>query len=299
MNVREILALLKQTALEWLDDKTFQLGAALAYYSVFSLAPVLVIAIAIAGFIFGESAVKDQLVHQLEPMVGNRVAQAIQDVLGYVQQSGSGVLATAFSAAAILFGALGVFGQLQEALNMIWKVKPKPDRGILGMVKDRALQFLMVLCIGAVILSLMVLNATLTTLEHLFGGVGAWQQVNLFVTFLSLTLLVALTFKILPDVDMPWRNVWIGSVLTGLLLVIGNWLIGLYLTYSSVASAYGAAGSVVVILLWVYYSSQILLFGAEFTHVYTTRYHLPVVPAENAEPVTAEDRLGHGLAPAR
>jgi membrane protein len=301
MKPKAWLELLKEAGQEWYDDGTFRLGAALAYYAVFSMAPMLVIAIAVAGLFFGEQAAQGQLVEQLEAAVGPTVARALEDSLRYAHTSGSGVLATAISIGLLLFAASGLFVQLQDALNIIWKVKPKAGRGLMGVVRDRLASFLLVLVLGALLLALLVLNTVLAALDRfvpqdeLPGGALLWRLLNLGITFGFITLLCALTYRILPDVRIAWRDVGIGAALTALLFLLGNWLISQYLTRSSVASAYGAAGSLVVILLWVYYSSQIYLFGAEFTEVYARRNGRLAGPKENAEPVTTEERTRQGM----
>jgi membrane protein len=195
----------------------------------------------------------------------------------------------------LILGSLGLFTQLQTALNTIWQVKPKPGRGIWGAVKDRFLSFLLVLNVGALLVAALMVNAALSAVSgffpefHLPGGAFLWEALRWLVSMSLLTLLFATVYKILPDVKIGWRDVWVGAATTAVLFTIGNYLIGLYLGRSSVASTYGAAGSLVIILLWVYYSSQILLFGAEFTRVYAAKYGHPIGPSDNAIPMTADD----------
>jgi membrane protein len=273
---------------KWYQDNALMMGAALAYYAVFSIAPILVIAIVIASVVFGKEAAQGQIIHELEQTVGPTLAQAIQSSLGYAYTSGSGTLATATSILLLLLATTGAFSQLQESLNIIWKVKQKPRRGVLGVLKDRFWSFLMVLIVGVLLLAALALNAALYGLSQYFsfpwvpGGIALWQGINFSVFFLLLTVLFAMVYRVLPDVKISWKEVGVGATLTAFLFIVGNYLIGLYLAWGSVTSAYGAAGSVVVILLWVYYSSQIFLFGAELIQVHAQRQGQSIEPAENA-----------------
>jgi membrane protein len=270
--------LLKQTVAEWQADKVSLWAAALAYYTAFSLAPLLVIAIAIAGAIFGEEAARGQIVGQIQGLVGQQGAEAIQTMLQNAQRPGSGgTIATLIGIAALLLGASGVFGQLQDALNNIWRVEPKPGRGVRFFIQNRVLSFAMVLVIGFLLLVSLLLSAVLAAITSFFkyllpnfAIVG--HILNFAISFGVITLLFALIYKVLPDVKIPWRYLWIGAIFTALLFNIGKFLIGMYLGSGSVSSTYSAAASLGIILLWVYYSAQILLFGAEFTKVYSRRH---------------------------
>jgi membrane protein len=302
MKLSDIPGLLKETAKQWYDDNTFQLGAALAYYAVFSLAPMLIIAIAIAGVVFGEQAARGRVAEQLRSTVGPQVADAVQEMLRSASETSSGNLAAVVSVVILLFSATAVFGQLQAALNTIWGVKPRPDRGWLDALKDRFWSFVMVLGLGLLLLASLVMSALLTAVARFWepdwlpGGVHFWQALNYLISFGLITLLFAMIYKVLPDVEITWHDVWVGAIVTALLFTLGTYLIGLYLAHSSWISAYGAAGSVIVVLLWFYYSSQVLLLGAEFTQVYANRYGRPTVDADRAVPVTREERTFHGLA---
>ncbi len=303
MNFRKYLGLLTDTFHEWSEDKASRLGAALAYYSVFSLGPLLIISIALAGLIFGKDAARGEVLDEIKGTVGEPVALALEQMLTQASNPGRGALATALGIAALLFGATGVFGELQDALNTIWKVKPKPGRGLWGIIRDRFLSLTMVLGTGFLLLVSLVLTAALSAFSAslsnaLPGGAAVWQPVNLLVSFGVITLLFAMIFRFLPDAQVAWRDVWLGALLTSVLFTIGKFLLGLYLGQSGVTSAFGAAGSLVLILLWVYYSSQILLFGAEFTRVYAERWGSGVKPTPNAEPVSTAARLRQGMAPA-
>jgi membrane protein len=288
VKLRAILGLVKDTARQWYAHDTFQMGAALAYYTAFSLAPVVMIAIGIAGVVFGRQKAQRQMLNEINQTVGPAIGKAFQDTLQYSQTTGAGTLATLVGIGLVLFGATSVFAQLQTSLNTIWGVQVRADSGMWQWVKSRLLSFAMVLAIGFLLLVSLVVSAALQALNFVLtpdshpGGVYLWQVVNGIISFSLITLLFALIYKILPDAGIAWRNVWIGAAVTALLFTAGKYLIGLYLGRSSIASSYGAAASLVVVLLWVYYSSQIFLFGAEFTRVYTERSRSPIVPADNA-----------------
>jgi membrane protein len=288
MRLKTIVGLLKDTVQEWQTDKVSLWAAALSYYTMFSLAPLLLIAIAVAGSIFGEEAARGELVAQIQGLIGKEGAEAIQSMIQNTQRSQSGgVIATIVGIATLLFGASGVFGQLQDALNTIWNVKPKPGLGWKSFVKSRFLSFAMVLVIGFLLLVSLVLSAVLAGIStfftnHIQGFAAIGQLLNFSISFGVITLLFASIYKFLPDVRLPWKDLWIGAGVTALLFTIGKYLIGLYLGSSGVTSTYGAAGSIVIILLWVFYSAQILLFGAEFTQVYAKRRGSGLRPSKHA-----------------
>src|SRR5919199_4252277 len=300
MNPQAIFTLLKQTVYEWLEDRAARLGAGLAYYTAVSLAPLLIILIAIAGFVLGRQAVEGQVVAQIQGLVGKTGAEAIQAMIASASQPKAGIIATVVSIATLLFGASGVFGALQDALNTIWEVTPKPGRGMLGMIRDRFVSFTMLLGVGFLLLVALVLSAGLAALGTFVGGLlpvpeVVLQAVNLIISFGVITLLFGMIFKILPDAEIRWNDVWIGAAVTSLLFTIGKFVLGLYLGKSSAGSAYGAAGSLIVVLLWVYYSAQILFFGAEFTQVYANTYGSRVVPSPDAVPLTPEAQAEQGM----
>ncbi|HEX7185688.1 MAG TPA: YihY/virulence factor BrkB family protein [Thermoanaerobaculia bacterium] len=289
MTFKPAFNLLKETFKEWKDDDALQQGAALAYYTIFSIAPMLIVAIGIAGLVFEREAVQGQIVQQVQGLVGRQGAEAIQTMVVNAGRHESGLLATVIAFATILFGATGVFAQLQTALNHIWDVRPKPGRGIKGLLEARAAAFGMLLGIGFLLLVSLVVSTALAALDSYMIGLlpGAemiLRAVSFVVSFAVITLLFAMIYRFLPDVKIAWRDVWIGAAATALLFTIGKYLIGLYLGNSSVASVYGAAGSLVVLLLWIYYSTQILFFGAEFTQVYARQYGSRIVPDEDAVP---------------
>lgn len=300
MNFKTVGALLKETFQEWQEDKTSRLAASLAYYTVFSLAPLLIIAIAIAGAIFGEEAARGEIVGQIQGLVGTEGAQAIQAAIENASQPDVSSVASLLSVIALLFGASGVFAQLQDALNTVWEVKEKPGRGVKGFIRKRVLSFSAVLGIGFLLLVSLVVSAVLSALNsylsNLLPGIDFfWELLNFAISFGVITLLFALMYKYLPDVKIKWSDVWIGAAITALLFTIGKFLLGLYLGRGSFASTYGAAGSLVIILAWVYYSAQILFFGAEFTQVYARRFGSQIVPDEHAVPLTEQERAKQGM----
>jgi membrane protein len=283
-----MLSLFKQTASEWMEDDAPSLGAALAYYTVFSLAPLMTIAIAIAGFFLGKEAAQGQIFDELRGLLGAEGGKAVEEMVQSANaQPTAGVVATIISVIMLLFGASGVFGQLQASLNAIWGVKAKPGRGVLGMIKDRLLSFGFILVVGFLLLVSLLLTAGMALMADWMGGLMPGSEalayiLNIVLSLSMITLLFATIFKFLPDAKIAWHDVWIGAFLTALLFTIGKFALGIYLGKSGVASSYGAAGSLIVLLLWVYYSSQILFFGAEFTQVYANRFGSRVAPADNA-----------------
>ncbi|MDB5048969.1 MAG: YihY/virulence factor BrkB family protein [Fibrobacteres bacterium] len=297
-----LFSLVKDAAAQWGNDKASRLAAALSYYTLFSIAPLLIIAISVAGLAFGREAASNQIFQQIRGLVGDSGAQAIQTMVQSASQKGSGIVGTLVGLATLLLGASGAFGQLQEALNTIWEVKPKPGQGVKGFLRSRFLSFSMVLVIAFMLMVSLVASAALAGLGGYLDRilpVPSWalQAINFLVSFAVTALLFALIYKVLPDVRIRWRDVWIGGAATALLFSIGRLLIGLYLGKSSVGSAYGAAGSLVIILLWVYYSSQILFFGAEFTKIYANRYGSHMQPTPNAEPLGEGERINQGMKP--
>lgn len=291
--------LLKQTFADWNEDKAPQLGASLAFYTALSIAPLLVILLGVAAFFFGDDAAGGQIVDELRSLVGDEGGKAIEQMIASANKPTTGAIATVLSLITLLFGASGVFGQLQSALNTIWEVKPKPGRGVWGFLRDRFLSFAMVMGMAFLLVVSLVITAALAAVSNLWSGLAesaAWlaQGLNLCVSLGLLTVLFAMTFKLLPDVKMAWSDVWLGGFITAVLFVIGKFAIGLYLGHSSMASSYGVAGSFVVLLVWVYYSAQILFFGAELTQVYANKFGSRIVPDDHAEPLTESERAQQG-----
>jgi len=285
----DAFVLLRQTFQEWLQDKAPQLGAALAYYTVFSLAPLILLLLAIVGAIFRHdpAGASNKITQQMSYFLDPSALQVVQSIAQSASQPGKSTIATIIGIALALFGASGVFGQLQDALNTIWGVKAKPSRGIWGFLRTRFLSFAMVAGICFLLLVSLAIEALLKGFSHyvqsvLPGGIAIALTVYLIFDFAVVVLLFAMIFKFLPDVEIQWRDVWIGAVMTAILFGIGKWLLGFYLGSGTAASAYGAASSLITLLLWVYYSSQILLFGAEFTQVYAARAGRAFKPSEYA-----------------
>jgi membrane protein len=283
----QLWAFLKNTFAAWSRDKVPRHGAALAYYTVLSLVPLLVVIIAMIGLIFGREAAQGYIVEQIGSLVGPQSAQAIKEMIQRASQPSTGVMATLVATVTLLAGASGVFAQLQDSLNSLWGVEPKEGRGIWGVIRDRFISVGALLGTGFLLLVSLVLSAAVSALGKWFGGrlpapEVVLQALELVISLCVVTGLFALIFKVLPDVHIAWSDVWIGAFLTALLFTIGKFAIGLYLGKSDVGSAYGAAGSLVILLVWVYYSAQILLFGAEFTQVYANTLGSRIVPSENA-----------------
>jgi membrane protein len=299
MSFKKVLPILKGTFKEFGEDNVLRLSAALAYYAMFSIGPLLVIAVGVAGLVLGQESVRHEIQQQLQSMLGENSAKTLGSMMS-AQKHGSSLITTIIGIVVLLFGAAGVFGQLQDALNTIWEVKSKPGTGIWGFIRNRFLSFSMVLGVGF----LLLISLALTTfLSAVTGSLGSKLPIsealahilNFVVSFGVITLLFAMIFKYLPDVKVPLRKVWVGAIVTALLFTVGKYLLALYLGRASTTSSYGAAGSVIVILMWIYYASVILLFGAEFTQVYTNQTGTKVVPTEHAVPVSEQQRAKEGI----
>ena len=298
-----VFQLLKATFDDWMEDNALRLSAALAYYSVFSIAPLLIIAISIAGLVLGEEAVRGQLYHQLGAYVGPQAAASVQSMVQSASKPSDGWMGAVVGFATLLLGAAGFFAQLKDALNTIWEVQAKGGAGIWGFVRARLLNFGMVLVIGFLLLTTLLLTTALAALSGYFESVVGMPAflgavLGFAISFAVVTMLFALIFKVLPDAQIAWRNVWIGAAVTALLFELGKFGLSFYLGRESTASSFGAAGAVVLLLLWVYYASCILLFGAEFTQVYARESGHAIVPAPGAAAVTEESRAQQGMAPA-
>lgn len=290
------VGLLKQTFAEWLEDKAPQLGAALAYYTVFSLAPLILVLLAIVGLIFQNdpAGAWKKITEQMSYFLDKSVVDVVQNIAQKAAQPSKGWLATAIGVLVALFGASGVFGQLQDALNTIWGVKPKPGAGILGFLRARFLSFAMVGGVCFLLLVSLTLESVLKAFSHWVqalvpGGIVIALAVYWIFDLGVVILLFGIIFKFLPDAKIHWRDVWIGAVMTAIFFAIGKWALGLYLGSGSAASAYGAASSLITVLLWVYYSSQILLFGAEFTQVYACQAGRGAKPDDRAMRVETKE----------
>jgi membrane protein len=294
------LRLLKETLRDWWEDKALRLAAALAYYAVFSIAPLLVLTESVAGMIFGPEAVRGQLDDQLAGFVGEKSAETIQSMVRSATRKTEGAWAV-FGGLTLLVAAGGVFGQLKDALNTVWEVKPRPGRRIVGFIRDRFLSFTMVLGTGFLLLVSLIISTVLAVATRHLESVlpltaVLWWLIHFIVSMGVVTMLFAMIFRYLPDVKIEWRDVWIGAVATALLFNLGKYLLGFYLGREALISAYGMAAAGILILLWVYYASLILLFGAEFTQVYARARGSKLAPRRGAKPVDTEKRHQEGLA---
>ena len=293
--VANSFSLLKQTFSEWLEDKAPQLGAALAYYTVFSLAPLILVLLAIVGLLFhNDPGAWNKLTEQMGAFLDKSGVEMVRNIAQKASQPSKGVLATVIGVLLAFFGASGVFGQLQDALNTVWGVKAKPGGGIWGFLRSRFLSFAMVGGICFLLLVSLTLESVLKGFSHwvqslMPGGIVVALAVYWIFDLAVVILLFAVIFKYLPDAEIRWRDVWIGAGMTAIFFAIGKWALGLYLGSGSAASAYGAASSLITLLLWVYYSSQILLFVAEFTQVYACRAGRGIKPGEHAIRVESKE----------
>ena len=270
--------LAKRVSTSWLDDYAPSMGAALAFYTMFSLAPLLLIVISVAGLVFGQDAARGEIAAQLQALMGDRGASAVQDLLASVQQPAEGAAATAVGVVLLFVGATSVFGELQNSLDRIWRVPARSTMvGWMSLLRSRLLSFGMIMAIGFLLMVSLVTSAGLAAMGRWWNSMlGGWYflalATNALVDFLLAAVMFAFIYKVMPRVHVQWRDVWIGAIFTALLFTIGKTLIGLYVGRSGVTSGFGAAGSLVVVLLWVYYSAQIFLIGAEFTWVYANAF---------------------------
>jgi membrane protein len=292
-----LINILKLTYQGWKEDKASRLSAALAYYTVFSLAPLLIIVIAITGLFWQRDVVQSQVMNQIEGLVGPQGEEFVSSLLSSANKPAQGIIATIVGIITLLFGALGVFNELHNALNTIWEVKEEETKGFLASVKkvifSRLLSFTMILGIGFLLLVSLVVSAGLSAVQETIGNAIPISEIllqlaNLVISIGVITVLFALIYKYLPDAEIAWRDVWLGAFVTAIFFSLGKMLIGLYLGNSAVASSFGAAGSLALLLIWIYYSAQILFFGAEFTQVYANNYGSKIVPEEDAEAAAAE-----------
>lgn len=296
MQVKQLVEIVKETAADWKADNATRLSASLAYYTVLSVAPMLVLAVSVAGLVYGEDAAKGQIAHQISGVVGAQAGQAIETVLMHAKAPEQGIFGSLIGIVVLLFGASGVFGELQASLNEIWKVAPRPGRGFWGIVQQRFFSFAMVLGVAFLLLVSLLLSALIAGIGGAFsralpGGAWVWQSFNFLFSLGIVSGLFALIYKVLPDADVGWRDVWVGALVTALLFSIGKLGLALYLGRASVASPYGAAGSFIVFVIWVYYASQILFMGAEFTQVFARHRGRRIEPSAHAVPVEVVKKI--------
>lgn len=299
-----MLNLFKDTVREWREDGAPRLAAALAYYTTFSLAPLLVLIIAIAGLVGGREAAQTQTMAQVQDLLGVEGREFVEGMIESASQTKTGLAATFLGAVTLLVGALGVFGELQNSLNTVWEVKPKPAKnwldGLRRFVIKRLLSFTMVLGIGFLLLASLIVSAALSALGEYIGTrwplADFWLGlINFLISFFVITMLFAMIFKFLPEIKIAWKDVWLGAAVTSALFSLGKFLIGLYLGRSEVGNTFGAAGSLAILLIWIYYSAQILFFGAEFTQVYAGRYGSKIVPDPGMVKLTEVERAQKGI----
>jgi membrane protein len=301
MNIKSVWSLIRETFQEWSQDKATRMAAALAYFTIFSMAPIIIIVIAVAGMIIGDNElIRQQILTQVEETVGAQAAGTVGTIIDQVAQPESTIWATIIGVGALLLGATGVVIQLQDSLNTIWEVKPREDRGIKGIIRDRVLSFAMILGLAFILLVALVINTFLSVAinfidDFLPGGGVIWQIVSFVISLLVISIVFGMIFKILPDVEIQWSDVTIGALVTAVLFMIGMQVLSLYLGGGAIASTYGAAGSLVVILVWVFYSAQILFFGAEFTQVYARRHGSQIEPSEHARRISERERENEGI----
>ena len=278
MVARDLWSVLQRAVAGWWNDNVPRMGAALAYYTLFSLAPILVVAIAVAGLVFGPEAVRGEIVGQIDGLIGHQGAEAIQAMLEGAARPSTSIPATIVGVITFFLGATGAFLELQTDLDTIWRVKPKESTSFWrALLKQRLVSFGLVLGFSFVLLTSLVVSAALAALHaymgNAFPGVAVlWEALNVVVSLVVIATLFAMIYKILPDVRLSWSDVIVGALVTAGLFTLGKFLIGLYIGTSAFASTYGAAGSVIVILVWVYYSAQVILLGAEFTREYVKRF---------------------------
>jgi len=286
-SLKAIWDLLKDSVIAWIDDKSPRMGAALSFYTAFALPPLFMIAIFIGSLVFDPTAVRSRMFSEVGGVIGEKSAQAIESTMAAQYEANKGTFASAAAIITLIITATALFVELQDALNTIWRVEAKPGRGFIDFIRIRLMSFAMVVGIAFLLLVSLIVSAALAAvsryINELTPGFGVLSVIaNGLISFIVITVLFAMIFKILPDVKIAWWDVWIGGAVTSLLFTAGKFLLGWYLGQSTIVSAYGAAGSMVLILLWVYYSAQILFFGAEITKVYAMRYGVRVRPAAYA-----------------
>jgi membrane protein len=286
--IKNILQLLKQTYTAFSNDRGLKLSAALAYYTIFSIAPMLIVLIAVAGIFYGQEAVQGKVFSQLNDFIGNKSAAQVQDILKQMQLSGKGTFAIITGVVTLLIGASGVFIEIQDSINLIWRVKAKPKRGWVKLIVDRVLSLSMIASLGFLLIVSLIVNGIVLALSAILTRflpdvtLLIIEVLNQGVTLLVLGALFSIIYKVLPDVEIEWKDVTAGAIFTSLLFMLGKYLIGLYIQSSSIASVYGAAGSFLLVIVWVYYSAAILYFGAEFTQVYAQSKGSKIKPSKYA-----------------
>lgn len=298
--------ILKNTFNGFVEDRALKLSAALSYYTVFSMAPLLLLLISLAGVFFGRDAIQGHVFAEMNGLIGAEAARQVQDIIRNMELSGKTNVTIVIGAVTLLIGATSVFGEIQDSINLIWKVKAKPKRGWVKILKDRLLSSSLIVGLGFLLIVSLLVNGALVALNDLLKAyfpdvtIIAFHIINIAVSFVVITLLFGIIFKVLPDAKIAWKDVRIGAFFTACLFMLGRYLIGLYIETTSAGSAYGAAGSLIVILVWVYYTAAILYFGAEFTRVYAEYIGARIEPAEYAVYVEQHEReRAHVVIPPR
>ncbi|HEY0030990.1 MAG TPA: YihY/virulence factor BrkB family protein [Bacteroidia bacterium] len=285
----------KKTSVSWYNSDPFRQAAVISYYAIFSIPALLVIVITTAGFFFGEEAVSGAISGQISSVMGNETAQQIEDIVAKSSQTQTSIIATIIGIITLILGATGVFVQLQKSLDLIWEVEPKAEKALLKSLKDRLFSFGLIMSIGFLLLISLLISAGLSVLSEWIRGIMPDVMMVLFrvlsfvISFGVVTVLFALMFRILPDVKIRWRDVWLGAMITSLLFVAGKFLLGLYFGKADPGSAYGAAGSIILIMLWVNYSSMIVFYGAEFTKQYALHHGREIEPKRDAVVIRATE----------
>lgn len=302
MQLQDLFPLLTETFAAFGESKCARLAAALSYYTIFSIAPILIVILSLAALFLDPQTVRQGILDQIGNNVNSTAADAVADILSSAKQSGQGgnIIATIVGFVTILVGATGLFAALQDSLNTIWGVEPKPDAGIVVMIKARLLSFVMVLGIGFLLIVSLVASVAVKAasdwLSTMMGG-AEWIApiLNVLLFFVLITTFFGLMFKILPDAQIQWRDVWVGAIITSILFSVGKAVLSWYLSRPGTATAYGSAGALVVLLLWINYASQILFFGAEFTKVYANKFGSEIEPEEHAQEILPEHRAAQGI----
>lgn len=287
-NIKDVFKLLKEAGACFANDKGLKLSASLSYYTTFSMAPLLLLVISLAGLFFGREAIEGRVFEELNGLIGNDAAMQVQQIIKNLELSGKTTMSVIIGAITLVIGATTVFGEIQDSINIIWRVKAKPKRGWVKLIKDRLLSGSIIVGLGfLLIVSLMINGAVLALSEMLKNHfpdmtIIIFNGINIVVSFLVITVLFGVIFKVLPDVKISWRDVRVGAFFTACLFMLGRYLIGLYIETTAAGSPYGAAGSIIVILLWVYYTAAILYYGAEFTSAYASYTGARIEPADYA-----------------
>lgn len=280
--------ILKDTIMGFMDDKGLKLSASLSYYTVFSMAPLLLLLISLAGAFFGREAIEGKIFGEINGLIGNQAAAQVQEIITNLELSGKTTMSVIIGAITLIIGATTVFGEIQDSINMIWRVKAKPKRGWVKLIKDRLLSGSVIVGLGFLLIVSLMINGAVLALSDILHRyfpdmtIVIFSIINIAISFIVITILFGVIFKVLPDAKIAWKDVRAGAFFTAILFMLGRYLIGIYIETTAAGTPYGAAGSIIVILLWVYYTAAILYIGAEFTRVYADYTGVHIEPAEYA-----------------